>query len=116
MTPLRFLTQMRRHLTPPDMWMKGNYSHRGIQGAEAGDPCCLYGCMYYVRNQNRFEGPEGMTGSELFVAVDMIINMHIAPPGERSPGIPDFNDDPNTTHADVMAMLDECIAAEEDTA
>lgn len=73
----------------PEKWRKGSFGWAGCY--------CAAGALRLVLGQN-FEVSEAW--GALWGAL---------PPGER--GVVSFNDDPSTTHADIMALFNRAIEA-----
>ena len=76
----------------PEKWIKEHYVLEGCR--------CASGAVRFVESGGDEFGPLG----EAHAAMRMVL-----PAG--FPSIPDFNDHPDTTHADIMALFDRAIAA-----
>ena len=90
MTTVEFLRAARTFLSDPARWYKGDW----------GDGCdarCLVGALY--------DGADGEY--DTFLASSEVVKRIVG----RVPA--EFNDDPGTKHADVVAALDRAIAVEE---
>lgn len=100
------LRKAKAHISEPDMWHKGAYSDsddgdEGESGAIAGQPCCAVGALIFV------------VGREVPSLVDHL--RAALPEGKKHYYVAAFNDAPDTTHADIMALFDRAIAAAEAT-
>ena len=85
----------REHITDPDMWIKGAYSHNDLKGAIDGEPCCLTGAIIWAdEGQFRLESE-----AKLYLC-------RLTPFG----GPAYFNDHPSTTHVDILDLLDTAIS------
>lgn len=98
MTTLEILRKAREHISDPGMWFKGAYTAQGWNGIFNGSPCCAEGAIFWAAGRYEIEPTH-----------DVIRAVSDACGRE----VPSFNDDPNTTHADVLAAFDRAIAAEE---
>lgn len=79
----------------PSRWFKGNYV------SVAGCMCALGACR-----QQMYGSPFGGMGDTNPLAQALA---NALPSGRWS--VSDYNDDPETTHADIMALFDRAIAA-----
>lgn len=79
----------------PEKWGKGTY--------EPGPDCyCVVGALKAANGWSEFEVWNTKAINALYSACD-----------DRFEGIVDLNDHPDTTHADIMALIDRAIAAAE---
>lgn len=102
MTPLEQLRRAREHLSRPEQWFQGAASSRAdnpMQGALDGFPCCAVGALRWAMGAVASDGE----------ARKLLVQ---ALPGELA-SVVSFNDDPDTTHADILALFDRAIAAAE---
>lgn len=77
----------------PDKWIKDRFADGGC--------FCAAGALKYGSG---FEAGEVWESAEYKALLAQV-------PGGRP--LPSFNDDPNTTHADIMALFDRAIAAQD---
>lgn len=96
--PSEILRAARKHISDPAMWVKWNFSAHGISGALKGEPCCAWGAIKWANQNDKEDTDPGTDYLE-----DALGNDYIE----------DFNDHPDTTHADVLAAFDRAIAAAE---
>ena len=99
MSVLDDLIRARDHISDPAMWYKGAFSKTGSAGAKNGQPCCAVGALLWV-GKSRLN-----LNSRLYYALECALSDDWFSTGE-------FNDDPATTHADILALFDRAIAAE----
>ena len=95
MDTLTALQKMRELLADPKAWTKGAAA-RNDRGHKVdwNDPTAVCWCL--AGAERRSAGPTSLPWSVLrLIAGDYTI--------------PDFNDDPSTTHADILAALDRAI-------
>lgn len=103
MTPLEILRGARELLAKPERWTKGACA-RNADGystiATGNDGCsfCVVGALMQVGGDSFLSSPAAIIALELMHKLS----------GSLSAG--DFNDDPNTTHADILDLLDRGIA------
>ena len=94
------LQRARDHISDPKGWIKGSFSIQGAQGAIDGLPCCMWGAILWavgsVHSNRDLDTPYSL-------AVRNHLGMELA----------DFNDNPSTTHAQVLTTLDEVIALQD---
>ena len=109
MTVLTDLRKMRKRLSDPAKWHKGDYfkdfPKMDTDDLYNGDgfpdcPACLYGTVVYVT-----ENPN--TSCSLSRALERVL------PHSFNDDLVNFNDHPDTTHQDVLALIDRAIANEE---
>lgn len=111
-TPLTILTEMRELLTDPGHWIKGTLA-RDASGRLAYSRCrtacqwCLDGAL--------IRAAAGTMRDVVARIVRLLANAVTAHTGGRHSHHIAFNDDPTTTHADVLRVLDlaRSYAAEE---
>ena len=99
MSILDALIKARDHISDPAMWYKGGYSEDGAEGAENGLPCCAMGALIWATQDSR--------GHWVFPRDALVSAL---PDGWTF--VAAFNDDPNTTNTDILALFDRAIAAE----
>ena len=86
----------------PEKWGKG----RNRVALADGTACyCTAGALYYA---TRFCGNVSLAADRASACEDALAGLL---PPIRYTGIRGFNDDPSTTHADIMALFDRAIAA-----
>lgn len=88
---LKCLQDARQWLSDPAHWVKGHYN--------AGDASCAHGAVCRI----------GLS-TDLTIKAWHLLD-EACPLGTPNPFTPIFNDDPTTTHADVLALFDRAIAA-----
>jgi len=103
MTAADILRKAKDHISDPAMWFQGNYTASLDDDwgrlPRKDEPCCGLGALAYsargwaiLENEKFLLNAARRRGFHAFY---------------------DFNDHPNTTHADVMAVFDEAIAIAE---
>lgn len=97
-TAVDLLEAVRDALGDPERWMKGGFFEKYAQ-TETATRCCVLGGLLVARNAL---GGEGL-GAEL--ALEAVVRRHPC----KGASVASFNDAPETTHADVLALLDEAI-------
>lgn len=97
------LKKVRALLSNPDRWTKGEMA-RNMFGAPI-DPAgpnvtcwCIMGAVHHETNDDPF-----LAGSAY-----QIVRAQL-----QGRSVSEFNDDPTTTHADIMAILDKAIKSSE---
>lgn len=104
---LRDLRNLRERLADPENWHKGDF-FADFPKADLIDleedglpdcPACLYGAIAYVRGVPN-------TGSNVASALEYVL------PDQYYGDLVNFNDHPDTTHADVLALIDKAISNE----
>lgn len=101
---LRGLRAMRVLLSEPSRWMKGWFAETAKgQHTRGFDPFAVRFCIYGAS--------EALRDHELGTVIERRLceTLGVSEAGELSR----FNDAPTTTHADILALLDRAIAAEE---
>lgn len=107
-TPELILTRMKEILQDEKSWMKGNYAETA-SGREClgGDPdavrFCLLGCEHHVLRQLEYGSSYDLIDASRQVE-DRLDRLARA---RGHGGVISFNDDPSTTHKDVMGLLEE---------
>lgn len=120
---LKVLKAVRELLSDPSRWYKGAWTNNNDYGmlaelaSKKDDPSCqfcLLGAFYACSDlADEVEG--------LYRSFDIMANEILAPclpdwagrDNLGGPWTPTFNDDPNTTHEDVLKVLDCAIARAE---
>lgn len=95
---LQRLIEARQLLSDPARWAKGDYC--------VGDAFCALGAV----GMRRWELRDGMWirhHSDVAQATGLFLHNLL---GHGMAPLPTFNDDPTTTHADVLALFDRAIA------
>lgn len=100
MNDLQIIEGTRTYLTLPEHWRQGWYG-------EPEGPCCLLGAMTLVVSNGETTWFEDI---EYYARVLVAAGHLEVPRGFSRVGYADFNDDPQTTHEDVLALLDDAIA------
>ncbi len=90
---LRVLTEARALIERPENWCKNALYENGAR--------CVLGALYNTQSDNS-------DGWNMPIGAYNAINSAV--PGAFL-SIPHFNNDPSTTHADVLALFDRAIAA-----
>lgn len=98
------LVKARELLSDPEKWAKEDFAYTAdeapVHPLDPAATCfCLLGALERV-TRNR----DGLAYLDARQAIRGML------PGEHD-CVPEFNDDPDTTHADVLAVLDKAIAA-----
>lgn len=98
MTDLEMLKRAREHISKAEMWFQHQHSEEDegdeADGAISGLPCCASGALYWAIGE--------VDDSRLGVLEESLT--------KKWNFIYEFNDDPTTTHADVLALYDRAIA------
>lgn len=103
---IRILTEARNHITDPEMWIQGSFSSEdGLEGARQGNPCCIVGAIWWA--YERYAQKNGTDHLAIERAISALSNQI----GKERPAL--YNDRPETTHADVLNLLDAAIKYEE---
>lgn len=109
---LRDLITGRERIATPEQWCKGALGKtvNGV-GVEAIDKravaFCLMGAYMTPEIGTHIRSAYNSPERDRLLAVHRAVSAHI--PDHRF--VPDFNNDPATTHADVLAVYDRAIAA-----
>mgnify|MGYP001797557280 CR=1 FL=1 len=106
MTPKQVLIKAREHISDPSMWYQGNWSQTGIDGARKGYPCCVYGAIEWALPNDIGNPHLNSKAEKLALFVEKVA-------GIEADGLGGFNDDPNTTHQDVLDVFDKAIEVAE---
>lgn len=96
---LRRLTEGRAFLSDPTRWIKGRLFDGAYHEPTAA---CARGALYC-----------GSLAHEAARGADLCLTRHVPRSFGRvdSRILPDFNNHPDTTHADILALFDRAIAA-----
>jgi hypothetical protein len=107
-TPLAILRGARELLAKPEAWTKGSCARNsaGLSTIATNNDAC---CFCVVGALMRVSGDSHLGSRSAAFASNFLHKLSPA----LSAG--DFNDDPNTTHADILALLDKGIAQLEGT-
>lgn len=100
MTPREVLVAARELVSVPERWTRGAFARD-----ENGDRCstvsgvrfCVHGAIKHF-------------AQSVFVS-DQVASVFAIANGVANDRISDFNDDPETTHPDIVAVFDRAIAA-----
>lgn len=101
------LRRAKARIGTPDKWHKGDY-FEGIDSDTAtapfpdNCPACAYGAVMWAGGHDANVTP-----------ADIALREAARGMPREWPDVDIFNDHPDTTHADVMALFDRAIAAEE---
>lgn len=96
----------------PEKWGRGVGAYKGT----ADQPLCAFGACLTASNLSGVAAAEGRTRMALqraLVGKWAALQREWLDAGSLACAVPDFNDDPATTHADVMSLFDRAIAAAE---
>ena len=108
MTIKQTLETARAKISSPDRWIKGKFGWNNAHQQEVApflsmaDCFCIRGAIYAAGN--------GWTTNESAQAmrhVEGLLHRHTGWPGRL---LANWNDDPSTTHNDVIGLLDRAIA------
>ncbi len=111
MKPKEILIAARARIADPEHWIKGHMAEDTIGNEVCTDHVnayrfCAVGALKSVlhkvvkTHKREFKLNEYLSG-KLMSYIE----------SKEFKGVPDFNDSPNTTHADVLAMFDKAIAS-----
>ena len=105
MTAAELLREARKLLEDPSHWTKGAFAKAaaGCAIASTSDNAVCWCAIGALRRFDR-GGYSAAYSNAVFVLQCCV---------SGSGGVAEFNDDPNTTHADVLAMFDRAIARAE---
>lgn len=92
------LVKAREWLSDPAHWHKGSHGVRGLDGKYAAT--CAWGALGLVLGQ-----------AQMKVPMHIQEYLHSQVPGRRFASVMQFNDHPDTTHADILGVFDRAIAA-----
>jgi hypothetical protein len=122
---LEILQGGRDHLADPARWHKGNYFNRTwamanldpedtscAEAVQAGCPACAIGSLCAktgILIHDWMDAPTGSSEVSANQAAAIYALKRALPRGQYF--VPDYNDDPKTTHADILALFDRAIAA-----
>lgn len=96
MTPLEILTEARRILTPPGAWRQGG----SIFGADSDGKCCANAALYVAQGGLEADRTEArLAARALLLAV------------VRTDALVTWNDEPDRTQEEVLAVFDRAIGA-----
>ena len=122
---LQNLKEVRALLSKPESWIKGYYA-RDLQGegvlAESGVrkdfPCfCLLGAIRAVCGHTDGSKSYGESPSATINAINRYATDNLRGHVGRFFSLPEYNDDPDTKHEDILNLLDGTIRSlEEKTA
>ncbi|WP_424974222.1 DUF6197 family protein [Dinoroseobacter sp. S124A] len=96
MTTLEVLRAARAHLSDPARWYRGDFCESDWDGPKGQAPCCALGAV----------GLFACGKGSAYEALQAVL------PEPRG-SVTFYNDAPSTTHADILALYDRAIAAEE---
>jgi hypothetical protein len=100
------LRRARERIATPERWFKGIWSAHGYAGIWDSSEClCVDAALIYASGKN--DGP---------IAPGASLCLSLAARARGFETASKLNDDPRTTHADVLALLDEAIALAESLA
>jgi hypothetical protein len=101
MTPLETLKRARAHLSDPKNWNQDGEYFKG--GDNATGCCCAMGAIILddVGPVLNWSAPHVRAAQAALICA--------LPSGWFS--VPKYNDDPNTTHPDILALYDRAIAS-----
>lgn len=108
MDPKQILTRAREILTPPKAWTRGtlardkNHNSTNLYGEDA---ICFCSIGAIVRAAHQLNAHEAEAEALL-----QLSNVIVAGKKQKV-FISDFNDDPDTTHTDVLNLFDRAIAS-----
>lgn len=105
MNTLEHLKAARELIADPEKWTKCSYAKTKQRGGASVPPDSPRAKCWCAVGAIRKVGPYAPSAS--------IALMHALPVKWQWTGVPSFNDDPGTSHADVLALFDRAIAAEE---
>lgn len=111
-TLLRDLITGRERIARPEQWCKGSLG-RTVDGVEVSATdrravaFCLMGAYMTPELGTHLHSIINSPERERLLRAYGALSEHV--PGHRC--VPDFNNDPATTHADVLAVYDRAIAA-----
>lgn len=109
----RVLLDARIHLTDPANWYQGSYRKdagmRDVPASEGGCLCGLGAVNLAVARIRDYIYPS--CGSPYEYAAEKLLGEQL-PAGRIRRFYAAYNDDPTTTHADVLAVFDRAIAAQ----
>ena len=112
MTVLELLQNARQLLSDPARWTKGCFA-RNAEGQAVHPVLGKAACWCSVGAiRKEFSREHGYTDRSATVSsfLDAHLLLHqLLSSGKHSAGIPSFNDHPDTTHADVLALFDRAI-------
>ncbi len=99
MTPREILIAARALIAQPENWTKGAFAltstgSLGRPGHEESTCFCVAGAILHTQPSTSVR--------QILKLIEKVL------PGEFE-SVPDFNDDPHTTHADVLAAFDRAI-------
>lgn len=111
---LPYLQQVRTKLTPAGSWTKGTCARDAKRKpVPACNPEAVMWCI--VGAINTLTDDMVLSGRILH-AIGLVAAERLAARGERYIGMPMYNDDPKTTHREVLEVLDETIKRESEKA
>lgn len=99
-TVVDVLRRAKNRINTPEKWYQGDFSPDGLGGAIAGLPCCAFAAVSVVCIERLSVGLNVTEELERFIPGKFVY-------------LEDYNDDPATTHADIMALFDRTIAKAE---
>lgn len=111
MNKLELLKAAREKIAKPEYWTKGDFARDvGGKGVAATDPAaccfCAHGAIHRVRGlHNRAAIEDACWATAALNSALTLISGHDT--------VPEFNDAPETRHADVMALFDVAIQCAE---
>lgn len=113
MEKLELLKGVRKHLSNPENWYKGGYAPGGCVNIPKG--CvCLLGAANYVADPDRNYSRDGTNyAAETILDRGLVGCVPAAFERDGFVRVASFNDHPDTTHADILKVLDCAIAKAE---
>ena len=97
--------EMRQLLKAPESWIKGSYAKTGEFGYEAEPESKEATCFCLLGAARKVASSDKALFCDVYFAIRQMVRLfHVESVRSTAP-IPDFNDAPKTTHADILEFL-----------
>jgi hypothetical protein len=104
---LRVLKEARQWLSDPAHWHKGGFAPNNNDNPQVAEATCAWGACSRAAGSDNFYD----IGTDAENAAARLLSIQLGARPDDALAISDFNDLPDTTHDDVVALFDRAISA-----